>query len=148
MYFRRLFFLTSSKNTFTAFLLFSMLSFFGCSPKNTGSSSVDAMAAAEKLAQEKIGGEFDCQTNESETYLLCKSRVDAVNPQGAVIFFIYNLTDQQVVYEDKFPKGSVEWATDSRIKIQETPGLLKKDESLEDYAYMYDVIQKTRINHD
>lgn len=100
------------------------------------------------LASKKYGEGVDCTFNESKTHVLClkqeKVKLSPAIPQNPLRFFVYDLQNEKIVYEDSIEDGSVLWISNSELQIMIIPGIVSGDENPEDFTYIYDVKLKLR----
>jgi hypothetical protein len=83
----------------------------------------------QKLVEGELGVNATIKKNSAETFAL------AVQPQSrSIAFIIIRLTDMNVVAREKINNGSVTWGGDMRIKVTETPGMVKTDAKEGDHS--------------
>lgn len=112
------------------------------STKDVAESKVDYKT----LATEKFGSKVQYAANEDNSLVLCFKVTKAPNNGGAgVNYFVWGNESNTLVYEEKVPLGSVSWYSATQLAIYKTPGLMKSDESQDDYTNIYDVLTKESI---
>ena len=99
--------------------------------------SISREANHQSLIQEWLGGEYEYEANGDGNYWLCK-RSAKLRP-GQVVFLVYDLTNQKVIYQESLENGNVEWETDSTVKI--TAGIGNRTKEYPDgyRTYYFDV---------
>ena len=143
------------------FILFSallILSFECSSSKETSEKTETTEIKEEKtveiekyteLAKDKFGDNFSIQMNSDKTYVLCSNVPKSIkdNRPATVSYFIYDLKNEKIVFEESIPDGNVSWLNEHQIKITIIPGIVKGDEKEEgsDSGYIYDIIQMKKI---
>jgi len=58
-----------------------------------------------------------------------------------VQFFVYDLKNEKVLFEDSLANGSVKWLNDYQIQVSTVPGIVTEDEEVDKklMGYIYDV---------
>ena len=109
------------------------------STKDVAESKVDYKT----LAVEKLGSKVQYAANEDNSLVLCFKITKTPNNGGAgVAYFVWGNESNTVVYEEKIPLGTVSWYSATQLAIYKTPGLIKSDESQDNYTNIYDVLTK------
>ena len=150
MYFRRLFFLTSSNTDsalkpFGAFLIV-MLVFSACGPKPGNTTDGKAIEKLSELAKENIGDDFICELNQSQTFSLCNSKNDPTGSASPLVYFIYDVENSSVIFQDRLNRGHVNWISDSLISVQTIPGVYEEGKEMEDYRTELNIFELLRKN--
>jgi len=128
------------------FFLLGIMTFLSCTQNSTTIKSDDGIKEVEKLAAEKIGEDFECHLNTSETYLLCHSVDLDARMKTPLTYFIYDLSNQKIIQEEIIPRGTVRWKSATILEVQTIPGISEEGKTLEDYTYEIDVIKLTKPN--
>ena len=101
-----------------------------------------------ELAKDKFGDNFSIQMNSDKTFVLCSNVPKSIkdNEPTAVSYFIYDLKNEKIVFEESIPDGNVSWLNEHQIKVTIIPGIVKRDdEGGSNTEYIYDVIQMKKI---
>jgi hypothetical protein len=102
-----------------------------------------------ELAKDKFGDNFSIQMNSDKTYVLCSNVPKSVkdNRPTAVSYFVYDLKNKKIVFEESIPDGNVSWLNEHQIIVTIIPGIVKGDdkEGGSKPGYIYDVIQMRKI---
>lgn len=130
------------KHFIGTFVICSVL-LFGCKASKDTSSDKEQTPTFEELVTMKYPDQSTVLMNESNTYALVQSisRKSEVKGQSSIHFFVYDKTNEEIILEDFINQGSVEWISDNLLKINEIPGVYKKDDP---QGYVFDVTNKTR----
>ena len=127
----------------TAFLLV----FTACRAREIARSE-SPIAQYEVLARQKYGAGVEYVFNSSKTAILCvkKSKPTQLYPQQQVSFFVYDITDRRILFEDEIPNGSVGWKDEYSALVEVVPGTEKGEEnSPRRHGYLFDLrTRKTR----
>ncbi len=82
------------------------------------------------------GREVTCKPNQSGTYDLCTSgEVNKV--ESALVFLIYNKSEQKVVFDASVVAGYVKWISDIEVEYYSAPGIVSTAQSKEDFIWIY-----------
>lgn len=109
------------------------------------------------IAAQKLGDTYNLIFNSDSTLLIAyhnilttkeKSKKEnrAGFPLPPLKFFIYNIKNSQVIFEDNLSNGEVSWLTRTQVKIQTIPGTVKVNDDKKSTGYIYDVILQRKIN--
>ncbi|NUM80758.1 hypothetical protein HUU42_08125 [bacterium] len=98
-------------------------------------------------AQSKLGDHAEFLFNQDSSFVLCMKTLNAEkNAQvNSVSFFIFDLKEQIVVFEDALANVSVEWKSNEQVQVTKIPGTVKKDNQ-ELKGYIFDVKSKKKID--
>ncbi|MFK7952052.1 MAG: hypothetical protein AB8B73_04345 [Ekhidna sp.] len=108
--------------------------------------SQDALSYSKEVASEKLGLECECSLSESESYTLCLSnKKDASQSGMGVDFFVMDNDSKEIVFEESIDRGTVSWEGDKKIAMFYTPGVMRVDQSRDDFTYVYDLVSKEKI---
>ena len=125
------------------FLIVALLLLPACASSSRPPASARAAENYKNLALAKYGEGVEFIFNESETHVLClkqnKVKLSPALPQDPLRFFVYDLQNEKIVYEDSIEDGSVNWISNSELQISIIPGIVSGDENPEDFTYIYDV---------
>jgi hypothetical protein len=124
----------------------SVLSCASQSDVRQGQSSIPRF---QSLAQAKWGDGAECAFNPTKTAVLCykRSKPTLQIPQQQVVFFVFDVTTDTVIFEDNILNGSVQWRDDFSIVVSVTPGIEKSEVSSPPtrHGYIFDIrTRKTR----
>jgi len=114
-----------------------------CAPAKTDSKSVASVDNYRKLAVDKYKDNITYRVNLTHSYVLChkQSRPTSLNPFPPVQFFVYDLKQERVLFEDSLANGSLKWLNDFQIQVSTIPGIVTGDEEADKnlLGYIYDV---------
>ncbi|MGE5797657.1 MAG: hypothetical protein ACM339_13675 [Ignavibacteria bacterium] len=135
---------------FAAFILITILINACCGSKE--SAKIQISGDYKKIAESKLGDNYKIIFNSDSTYLtayqLNKNSNENIRP--ALKFFVYDLSEEKILFEDNLPNGKVEWINDHQVKVSTTPGIVsgKEEKNKSLFGYTYDVKLKKKINQD
>jgi len=95
-----------------------------------------------RLAMEKLGEEDVTFTiNGADTYVLCTSEVKGTvqQPRNNINYLVINLSDNTIVLENRVNGGTVSWYNEKIIQVYLTPGVIRKDQTRDDFITLYNV---------
>lgn len=108
--------------------------------------SKDYLTYSKEIASEKLGIECECSLSESESYTLCFSNQKDASQSGmGVNFFVMDNKSKEIVFEESIDRGTVYWEDDQRIAMFYTPGIMRNDQSRDDFTYIYDLASKEKF---
>ena len=81
-----------------------------------------------QLATVKYKNNFNIEYNSNKKFALCihKNKSNIPGPES-INFFVYDLINNKITYEDNISKGSVSWQSEYEIKLEEIPGTIQKN---------------------
>jgi len=132
----------SNSGIFT--FLIAVLVLSACSKSNQPASSVDY----QDLARQKYGMDEDytCIENTSNKLVLCKhQKGSSDDPIKSWDYFVYEVENEKILFENIVDKGNVKWYSETEIEISKTPGTMTSDETMQDYAWIINVLDGKKI---
>jgi cell shape-determining protein MreC len=96
-----------------------------------------------EIAQEKYGKRVSYKMNTNKTHVLCSTNITEAN-FTLVSFFIYDLTNEEVIYEPSKQFRKVTWISNKEIRADVMTGTPTGD-GTNDYI-IYNVEEKKEIN--
>ncbi|MGD9899150.1 MAG: hypothetical protein AB7T22_08485 [Calditrichaceae bacterium] len=125
-------------------LLFSGILFFQhCSGSKKSGSQQPADETYKQLAIQKYQNKITYSFNSDTTLVICarQEKPTSQRPFSNVQFFVYDLINESVVYEDQLPMGSVRWFDKDQLELNTIPGIVSGAE--DNGARVYIVNLKT-----
>jgi len=100
------------------------------------------------IAEAKYKNNIEYVFNPSKNKVLCihKTKSTPNFPQSKVEFFVFDLNENEIIYEDDLNGGSIKWFNDQQLEILLSPEVVTGDESPESFKYIYDLEKKKKIN--
>ncbi|RMH73748.1 MAG: hypothetical protein D6675_01630 [Gemmatimonadetes bacterium] len=96
----------------------------------------------QEIAQRRFLGQAEYRFNPTKTHVMVirRGKTRPFTPKYAqpLEFFIFDLAEQRIVYEDQQANGKVTWVTPHQIKVTLFPETMQGIEN-EPYGYLYDV---------
>lgn len=82
------------------------------------------------LAVQKYGQGAEYVQNMSGSAVLCvkESKPTQLYPQHQIAFFVYDMKEKKVLFEDSIPNGSVSWNDGSSLIVRIVPGTIRDDD--------------------
>jgi hypothetical protein len=133
-------------------LIFSILVSFSCA----SSESSDTQEAGEisdnskenlyLIARSRFENNFKLIYNHSKDFIICKKFNDEEISKNLLLdYFLYDLNSDEVIFEDKVPRGNIYWIDEHLVKVEEIPGIVKKGVNEPVPAYTFDVLKRKKI---
>jgi len=134
-------------NSKVLILSYCVCLFFSCSSLKNNTPMEQNNEKYRKIAEEKYKNNISYTFNQNKTYVLCKKHVKPSSkmPQSSVLFFVYDMVNDQIIYEKSIDNGDVKWATDDQLQISIIPGNITGDEDLNKFKYLYDLKEQKII---
>lgn len=129
------------KRTSSILIMAFFFFLFGCHTSKTDvQKSVDSQDY-KSIAIQKYGHNIEYILNSLKTHVICLKRNKPTPqiPQHQISFFIYDLEDKQIIFEESSIDAEVKWKNDHQVQVKITPGIVSGDETPEDFTYIYDV---------
>ncbi|MCB0494992.1 MAG: hypothetical protein KDC79_02560 [Cyclobacteriaceae bacterium] len=124
-------------------LFYFVVLLIGCKSNKLSDSSTKLEGNKfEEVATKKLGEGLTYYKNDSKTYVLCVHEVPGTNlqPRNSLSFVVIRLKDDKIVLQQNISGGKVNWFSDREIEVFRTPGIVRPDESRDDYTTLYNVI--------
>lgn len=128
------------KNAFILILLFAA----GCATVKTTTTS-DQTPEYQKVAFSLLGEDLTYTMNEPQSYVLCVKEMPGTSqqPRNSISFVVIDLSNNQMVIKQKLTGGTVGWYSDYEIEVFQTPGMVRHDQSKDDFTTIYNVTKGT-----
>ncbi|MGD8306929.1 MAG: hypothetical protein PVF17_09760 [Ignavibacteria bacterium] len=99
------------------------------------------------LAKEKFNDNYSIQMNSDKSCVLCFTKSLDGNELAPLKYFLYDLNNEKIIFEDAVGPGSVQWINDYQIQVSIIPGIVKGEENSEGNVpgYIYDIKKKKKI---
>ncbi len=103
------------------------------------------------VATKKLGEDVNYVLNDSKTYVLCTYEVagSSQQPRNSLNYLVIKIKDNSIVMENRVDGGTVSWYDDNEIEVYLTPGMVRKDQTADDFKTLYNVVtgeSRSRIN--
>lgn len=120
---------------------FLVLFITSCGVSKVSNSSQKFDDNYKKIATEKLEGDIIYAMNEANTYVLCVNEIKGTpeQPRNTISFVVINMIDNSVALENKIEGGTVKWSGNLIIEIFRTPGIMRDDQSRDDFVTIYNV---------
>ena len=120
---------------------FLVLFIASCGTSKVGNSTQVEEGAYKEKATEMLGKDVAFSMNDSKSYVLCLNEIKGTpeQPRNTISFVVINMNDNSVALENKIEGGTVKWADNLMIEIFRTPGIMRDDQSRDDFITLYNV---------
>lgn len=116
--------------------------FILCHCKNVEQNQTDVYKT---LATQKFGPEVEYIPNEEGSMVLClKKQKDESNAGYGVAFLVFDTKQKMIIYEEEIGKGSVTWHSNQELALFYTPGIMRSDQTRDDFTYIYHLTSKEK----
>lgn len=120
-----------------------------CSSEKTNDENNDQqnkLIELSKLASSKFDSGYNLNYNTPKDFVICKKvNKEEIPGYQLLIFFLFDLKEGEIIFEDRVPNGNIYWQSDHIIKVEEIPGIIRKDVSEPIPGYKYDVNQRKKL---
>lgn len=118
-----------------------MLFIVSCGATKTSNSYQEADEKYKELATEKLGDGVSYVLNDSKRHVLCISEAKGTvkQPRNMLSYMVIKISDNTSVLENKVDGGTVRWSNDSEIEVYIIPGIMRHDQTSDDYTTIYNV---------
>jgi hypothetical protein len=116
--------------------------------EHTGSGFEKKDETYKEVAVNKLGANPAFSYNTGKTHVLIYKQLKpaAENPLPPLRFFVYDIKNDTLIYENSIPAGSVKWKNDTQIEVTLIEGNISTERKENQNGYLFDVISKKRIN--
>lgn len=93
------------------------------------------------VAFERYGNDTTFQFSTEETYVLCEKQIsnNNLNPNIISEFFVINLKNSKIVYDDKISGAKIKWISDKELLIIKQMGIITSLEDEGKHTYIFNV---------
>ena len=123
-------------------ILLAALTISGCTSIKVSSIATNGESSYKELASSKLGVSDPIYLlSESNTYVLCIKDVKGTvqQPRNLLSFVVIKMDDNKVVLEENVEGGTVDWFSDNSIQVFRTPGIMRDDQTRDDFITLYNV---------
>jgi hypothetical protein len=101
-------------------------------------------ASYTSIAMDRYGNNVEFMPNMDSSFVLCVNRMESAGqPIVTVRFFVYDIAQHRVLYEDSLEQAEVFWMNPSQVRVVSTPEVTSGDEA-PGAGYIYDVRSRER----
>lgn len=111
------------------------LFFAGCSHTEQSASLIGR--EYEKLAKTKYDGTIEYTASPDKQFVLVVNK-EKENSAGLINFFIYDLKQSLIVFEDKISFANVFWKNNSRLEVTIFPEMISTSQNKKGHGYYFD----------
>ena len=136
-------------------IIFSLFFLFACSSSKKQAEISQATHSPVEdepyraLAVQKYLDHITYLFNSDKSAVVCAKQIESsrLNPFPRLDFFIYDIANRKLIFEDSVQSGKVTWSGENRIKVSLVPGVMPKNESVNtNIGYEYDIMSRRRID--
>ncbi|MBN2757096.1 MAG: hypothetical protein JXR51_07965 [Bacteroidales bacterium] len=132
-------------------IVISILSCNAYNHSNNKTSAIkDSIIEYKQIAFQKYGRDTLFLKSPANTYVLCKKNitVNNTNPNELSMFFVFDLSKNQIIYEDKISGAKISWKSDYELLIRKQKGIITSNIDKGQIEYLYNLKTKTIQNLD
>lgn len=123
-------------------LLFALISTFGCQKKMQDVIEISPTEKAELTAKTILKTDYEVSLNSNEQFALLTKEMKAlgnsIHPTLQIV--IYDLKGEEILFDQKIPKGNAHWQDEHNIIMWSVPGRLAPDHKVE--KRLFNVIER------
>lgn len=120
-----------------------------CSNYNNGYKTDSKKPAYIKTAIEKYSNNINYIFAPDSLHVICyKTEKKSIsNPTPQHRFFIYDLKNEKIIYEDNGRSDDIEWINNTQIRVLKRPGIISVDpkKNMKMLGYIYDINQNKKL---
>ena len=138
------------KSSFFLIFIFLITIFIpSCSNYNNGYKADNQKASYLKKAEEKYSDNISYMFSSDSAFVICyKTEMQTTKnsiPQSK--FFIYDLNNDKIVFEDKGRSDKIEWIDNTKLRVLKRPGIISVDpkKNLKLLGYIYDLKNNKKL---
>ncbi len=125
--------------------------FISCKSSNMSSSKTSPNSTYIQIAEAKMGEDVEYFFNDDKAYVLCTYEVAGSSQQtrNSIYYLVINVKDNSIALENRVEGGTVSWFDGDEIEVYLTPGIIRKDQTANDFKTLYNVVTgetRSRIN--
>ncbi len=122
----------------------TILFLMGCSSSQKTFTEKEVLL--KKLSIEKYGTTFNLLYNTEKSYsvVVSQGKASLQEPNPVLRFFVYDMTKEKIVLEDKVAGGKITWINNEQIEVSVTPGAISTELNNNNYGYLYNVKMNTK----
>lgn len=120
-------------------ILILTASLFACKPAEKQAQKTES-EAYKPLAAEKLGPDAEFTFNEDRSFVLAQSMIEASKGGLSFSFFVFDMKNEKIVLEQQVESGYVKWLSKTEIEIFRTPGIMRQDQTRDDYTQVHNVL--------
>lgn len=134
---------------FPIFIFLITIFISSCSNYNDGYKTKDQKAPYKKIAKEKYSDNINYMFSPDSAFVVSykteKQTTDNSTPQSK--FFIYDLNNNKVVFEDDSRSDKIEWINNIQLRVLKRPGIITVDpkKNLKLLGYIYDLKKNKKL---
>ena len=101
----------------------------------------------QQIAEEKLGEKVEYKLNPDKTYVLCRTVIPEpkLNPNQLIEFFVYDIQQQKIIFEDKIANAKIAWYNNTQLLIIIQKGYITNPTDTGKWSYVFDLKSKKQI---
>lgn len=111
-----------------------------CGSSNSGNSTQGAQSY-KTVAAKALGENVEFTMNDAKAFVLCVKEVKGTpeQPRNSLSYAVVKVADNAIVLENKVDGGTVSWYNEQMIQLYITPGIMRDDQTRDDFITLYNV---------
>lgn len=104
----------------------------------------------QQIALEKFVEKAEFKLNSNMSYTLCTKMITApvLNPNQLIEFFVYDIQQGEIIYEDKIANAKISWHTNTQLMISRQKGYIVNPADTGKASYIFDLQSKKKVTLD
>jgi len=123
--------------------LFTVCLLFGCVSTNSlrHQEALKAKKTYQQIALKKFGEKVECKLNPNKSYALCRKIIPTSvrNPNQLTEFFVYDIQQDKIIYEDKIANVKISWYNNTQLLISKQKGYITHPSDTGKVSYIFDL---------
>ena len=117
-----------------------LLLLVGAGCKSTKKAAVVEETTAYMEPAAKLGDNVKYSFNDGRSFVLAQSTPDPNGNSLSFSFLVFDMKAEKVVLEQTVESGFVQWLSQEEIEVFFTPGIMRNDQSRDDFTTVYNVV--------
>lgn len=137
------------KSYFLIFIFLLTIFMSSCSNYNDGYKTDNQKASYIETAEDKYSDNISYMFSSDSAFVICyKTEIQTTgNPTPQSKFFIYDLNNDKIVFEDNSRSDRIEWIENTKLRVLKRPGIISVDPKINSklLGYIYDLKYKKKL---
>lgn len=135
----------------TGLLNLLIILLLGCASNSVArlNSSKQTNPSYKEIAEKKFGKNVAYKFNDDRSFVLCEkvNSKSPPNPNRLKEFFVYDIINGVIIYEDKIAKAKIEWHNKTQLLITKQRGYITSPDDTGKWTYVFDLRTKKKIKN-
>ncbi len=112
-----------------------------CKTSKISANTPSSTESYKELVTGKLGNDVLYLTNKTNSHVLCihETKGTSQQPRNKTSFLVVKIDTNSIVFEDYVENSTVGWASKYEVEVFKIPGMVRKDQSRDDFVTIYNV---------